>query len=106
MEIVHRLQSYLFFLLARHDEMSKFSDGYELKKDDFDVHIIHSEGRGGGKERVKLKHKHKTMLIDKGKDEDDFYILIIDDALLLFSHLSYYPNYGRIDERRSASNCV
>ncbi|KAI9261602.1 kinase-like domain-containing protein [Phascolomyces articulosus] len=49
---------------ARLDEVPKYSDGFELKKDDFDVHIIHNEGRGG-KDRTKMKHKHKTMLIDK-----------------------------------------
>ncbi|KAI8137092.1 kinase-like domain-containing protein [Fennellomyces sp. T-0311] len=49
---------------VRHDDIPKYNDGFELKKEDFDVHIIHNEGRGG-KDRTKLKHKHKTMLIDK-----------------------------------------
>lgn len=47
------------------DDVPKYNDGFELKKDDFDVHIIHNESRGG-KDRTKMKHKHKTMLIDKG----------------------------------------
>ncbi|KAI7849877.1 kinase-like domain-containing protein [Circinella umbellata] len=50
---------------VRLDDVPKYNDGFELKKDDFDVHIIHNESRGG-KDRTKMKHKHKTMLIDKG----------------------------------------
>lgn len=39
-------------------------EGLEQKKSAFDVNIVFNEGRG--KERTKMKHKHKTVLIDKG----------------------------------------
>lgn len=34
------------------------------QKTNYDVNIVFTEGRG--KERTKMKHKHKTVLIDKG----------------------------------------
>jgi hypothetical protein len=37
----------------------------EQKKLNFEVNIVFSEGRG--KERTKMKHKHKTVITDKGK---------------------------------------
>lgn len=51
---------------ARNDpfshDLSK-GEGLEQKKTAFDVNIVFNEGRG--KERTKMKHKHKTVLIDK-----------------------------------------
>ncbi|KAG0168524.1 hypothetical protein DFQ29_010105, partial [Apophysomyces sp. BC1021] len=50
---------------ARHDyshDIAK-NEGVELKKNAYDVQIIFNEWRG--KDRTKMKHKHKTMLIDK-----------------------------------------
>ncbi|KAI8390963.1 kinase-like domain-containing protein [Radiomyces spectabilis] len=51
---------------TRHDylmhEVSK-GEGSELKKSNFDVQVVYSEARG--KERMKMKHKHKSMLTDK-----------------------------------------
>ncbi|KAI8373908.1 kinase-like domain-containing protein [Blakeslea trispora] len=38
-------------------------DSLDQKKTDFDVNIVFNEGRG--KERTKMKHKHKTVLVDK-----------------------------------------
>ncbi|KAI8639080.1 kinase-like domain-containing protein [Parasitella parasitica] len=43
-------------------DLSK-GDGLDQKKTAFDVNIVFNEGRG--KERTKMKHKHKTVLIDK-----------------------------------------
>ncbi|KAF7724671.1 hypothetical protein EC973_000843 [Apophysomyces ossiformis] len=50
---------------ARHDypHDNVKSEGIELKKNAYDVQIIYTESRG--KDRTKMKHKHKTMLIDK-----------------------------------------
>ncbi|RCH86413.1 hypothetical protein CU097_007390 [Rhizopus azygosporus] len=45
-------------------ELSK-GEGMEQKKMAFDVNIVFSESRG--KERTKIKHKHKTAITDKGK---------------------------------------
>ena len=56
------------FLSVRNDpfslELSK-GEGMEQKKMAFDVNIVFSESRG--KERTKIKHKHKTAITDKGK---------------------------------------
>jgi hypothetical protein len=56
------------FLSVRNDpfslELSKV-EGMEQKKMAFDVNIVFSESRG--KERTKIKHKHKTAITDKGK---------------------------------------
>lgn len=38
----------------------------EQKKLSFEVNIVFSEGRG--KERTRMKHKHKTVITDKGKN--------------------------------------
>ena len=48
-------------------DLSK-GDGLDQKKTAFDVNIVFNEGRG--KERTKMKHKHKTVLTDKGKRRD------------------------------------
>lgn len=54
-------------------DLSK-GDGLDQKKTAFDVNIVFNEGRG--KERTKMKHKHKTVLIDKGKTEEESYYSI------------------------------
>lgn len=46
------------------DSAKTLHEGQELRKDDFDVQIILTEKRA--KEKTKIKHKLKTMLIDKG----------------------------------------
>lgn len=55
-------------MIVRNDpfshDLSK-GDGLDQKKTAFDVNIVFNEGRG--KERTKMKHKHKTVLIDKGR---------------------------------------
>ncbi|KAI8975061.1 hypothetical protein BDF20DRAFT_988622 [Mycotypha africana] len=43
-------------------DLSK-SDGIDQKKTAFNVNIVYNEGRG--KERTKMKHKHKSVLVDK-----------------------------------------
>jgi len=55
-------------------DLSK-GDGLDQKKTAFDVNIVFNEGRG--KERTKMKHKHKTVLIDKGKAEEEIYYSVI-----------------------------
>lgn len=44
-------------------DLSK-GEGLDQKRNVFDVNIVFNVGRGS--ERSKMKHKHKTVLIDKG----------------------------------------
>jgi translation initiation factor 2-alpha kinase 4 len=44
-------------------DLSK-GEGLDQKKNVFDVNIVFNVSRGS--ERSKMKHKHKTVLIDKG----------------------------------------
>lgn len=75
-------------------------EGPELKKEHFNVHIVNTEGRG--KERNKMKHKHKTMLIDKGNVAHAY---LVDCSLLLTankkSHSSCWSTYGGSRKRAS-----
>ncbi|KAI9320676.1 kinase-like domain-containing protein [Dichotomocladium elegans] len=88
---------------VRHDDVTKFAEGHEFKRDNFDVQIIHNEGRAG-KGGTKLKHKHKTMMTEKGEYEHGGWCCADDSNFLLCSYLSCNVAYGEPDERRSAGD--
>lgn len=67
------------------DSAKTLHEGQELRKDDFDVQIILTEKRA--KEKTKIKHKLKTMLIDKG----DYWPCIFQ-----FSQYSHVYIFGQL----------
>lgn len=62
-------------------DLSK-GEGLEQKKTVFDVNIVFNEGRG--KERTKMKHKHKTVLTDKGMSTYPWTIDFILQLIMIF----------------------